>query len=233
MITFHHANTSDSRAAKLRIAHLCVLKTIVIHVSCLEPHLTLTTSQSSLSLISSTSPIFPTVSPLDTSPMILGSQTPCDVPRQSAGSTQIPPLTGCEPKSFENKVFDTEAIEPEDLEPRRIELDRNGTDPYPSQERCVRNSITEDMDESGKVGAEMFCFQSQMHSNCDSAESTADPDLEKRETTKNAGFTTENASREDCESYRVPIAPGKPAAFFSIKKRRTRKPIQEFCFQKR
>ena len=77
---------------------------------------------------------------------------------KKGGSTQIPSLTGCEPKSFENKVFDTEAIEPEDLEPRRIELDRNGTDPYPSQERCVRNSITEDMDESGKVGAEMSHF---------------------------------------------------------------------------
>ena len=37
MITFHHANTRGSRAAKLRIAHLCVPKTIVIHVSCLIP----------------------------------------------------------------------------------------------------------------------------------------------------------------------------------------------------
>ena len=37
MITFHHANTRGSRAAKLRIAHLCVPKTIVIHVSCLVP----------------------------------------------------------------------------------------------------------------------------------------------------------------------------------------------------
>ena len=35
MITFHHANTRGLRAAKLRIAHLCVLETIVIHVSCL------------------------------------------------------------------------------------------------------------------------------------------------------------------------------------------------------
>ena len=37
MITFHHANTRGSRAARLRIAHLCVLRTIVIHVSCLVP----------------------------------------------------------------------------------------------------------------------------------------------------------------------------------------------------
>ena len=35
MITFHHVNTRGSRAAKLRIAHLRVPKTSVIHVSCL------------------------------------------------------------------------------------------------------------------------------------------------------------------------------------------------------
>ena len=53
MITCHHANTHGSRST---IAHLCVSKTIVIHVSCLGPlpHLTLTTSTSSLSPISST-----------------------------------------------------------------------------------------------------------------------------------------------------------------------------------
>ena len=103
----------------------------------------------------------------------------CDVPRQSGRSTQIPSLTGYEPKSVENKAFDTEAIEPEDLEPRRTELDRNlETDPYQSQERFLRNSISEDMDEFGKVRAEMSYLQSQMHSDCDSAESTADSDLE-------------------------------------------------------
>ena len=37
MVTFHHANTRGSRAAKLRIAHLGVPETIVIHVSCLIP----------------------------------------------------------------------------------------------------------------------------------------------------------------------------------------------------
>ena len=37
MITFHHANTRGSRAGRLRIAHLCVPKTSVIHVSCLIP----------------------------------------------------------------------------------------------------------------------------------------------------------------------------------------------------
>ena len=57
------------------------------------PHLTLTTCTSSLSPMSSTSPIFPTVSPSQTSPMILNPHIPCDVPRQSGGSTQIPSLT--------------------------------------------------------------------------------------------------------------------------------------------
>ena len=57
-------------------------------------------------------------------------------------------LTGSEPKSVEIKVIETEAIEPADLEPRRIELDRNlGTDPYQLQERFMRNSITEDVDD--------------------------------------------------------------------------------------
>ena len=37
IITFHHANMCGSRAAKLRIAHLCVLKAIAIRVSCLTP----------------------------------------------------------------------------------------------------------------------------------------------------------------------------------------------------
>ena len=71
MITFHHANTRGSRAGRLRIAHLCVLRIIVIHMSCFIPlpHLTLTTSASSLSPIPSTSPFFPTVSPSHTSPM--------------------------------------------------------------------------------------------------------------------------------------------------------------------
>ena len=101
MITFHHANTRGSRAAKLRIAHLCVLKNNC-HPRVMSrplPHLTLTTSTSSLSPIPSTSSIFPMVSPLQTSPMILDPHIPCDVPRQSGGSAQIPSLTGYEPKS--------------------------------------------------------------------------------------------------------------------------------------
>ena len=126
--------------------------------------------------------------------MILDPFIPCDVRRQSGGSTQVPSPTGYEPKSVEIKAFDTEAIEPEDLEPSRIELDRNlGTDPYQRQLRFMRNSIAEDMDEFGKVGAEMSFLQSQMHSDYDSAESIADSDLEDGDQRKNAGFTTVQA----------------------------------------
>ena len=74
------------------------------------PHLTLTTSTSSLS---PTSPIFQSSS--STHPSLL-SHDPYTLrdSRQSGGSTQIPSLTGYEPK----------VIEPEEIEPRRIELDR-------------------------------------------------------------------------------------------------------------
>ena len=93
MVTFHHANTRGSRAAKLRIAHLYVLDCHPRVMSRSLPHLTLTTSTSSLSPISSTSLIFPTVSLLHTGLVILDPYTPCDVPRQSGGSTQVPSLT--------------------------------------------------------------------------------------------------------------------------------------------
>ena len=129
------------------------------------PHLTLTTSTSSVSPISSISPIFPTVSPSQTSPMILNPYIPCDVPRLSGGSTQIPSLVGYETKSVEIKAIDAEAIEPDDLEPRRTELGRNlWPDLYQRQERFMRNSVTGDVDEFGKVGAEMSYLQSQRHS---------------------------------------------------------------------
>ena len=55
----YHRCGDPGLSAMLRIAHLCVLKSSVIHVTCL----TLTTSTSSLSPISPTSPTFPTVSP--------------------------------------------------------------------------------------------------------------------------------------------------------------------------
>ena len=131
------------------------------------PHLTLTTSTCSLS---PTSPIFPTISPAHTGPSVHDEYLPCDVPRQSGGSTHIPSVTGYQPK-----LIETEAIELEDLEPRKIELGWNlGTDPYQIQERFTRKSLTEDMDEFRKVCANMSYFQSQMHFDYDSAESIAD-----------------------------------------------------------
>ena len=74
----------------------------------------------------------------------------------------------------------------------------------------MRNSLSEDMDEFGKVGVEMSHLQSQMHSDYDSAESTADSDL--GELRKMLASPLKMQSREDCESSRMPIAPGKLAA---------------------
>ena len=117
------------------------------------------------------------------------------------------------PKSTETKLIETDAIEPEDLEPRKIQLDMNlGTDPYRIQERSMgaisKNPISEDMDEFGKVGAEMSYLQSQMHSDHDSAESIADSDLEDGELRRMLASPLYMQSREDCESSRMPIAPG-------------------------
>ena len=175
MITFHHA--------WLKIAPLCVPKIVVVRVSGPRslPHLTLTTRTRPLS---PTSPIFPTFPPSHPRPLAPDAYLPCDGPRQSGGSTQIPSLTSYAPK----------VIEPADLEPRRIELDRNlGTDPYQTQQRILGenflNPIAEDVDEFGKVGVEMSCIQSQMHSDYDSAESIADSDLEDGELRKMVAFT--------------------------------------------
>ena len=172
MITFHHANTRGSRLHIFVSQNICHVRVMSRSL----PHLTQTTGTSSLS---PTSPIFPTISPTHTRSLAHDPYLPCDVPRQSGGSTQIPSRTGYEPK----------VIEPEDFETRRIELDRNlGTDPYQIQERFVRNNyqnpIAEDVDEFGKVGVEMSYIQSQMHSEQDSAESIADSDLEDEELRK-------------------------------------------------
>ena len=189
MITFHLANTRGSRAAMLGSAHLCVPKLIVIHVSCLTPCRTwhwppaqVLSQPFHLPLLSFRQ------SHQHTRSMVLDPYLPCDVPRQSGGSTQIPIITSYEPKVIETKVIETnviesEAIEPEDLKPRKIELDRNlGTDPYQIKENFLRdnyqNPIAEDVEGFGKVGAEKSYVWTQMHSDYDSAESIADSDLE-------------------------------------------------------
>ena len=71
----------------------------------------------------------------------------------------------------------------------------------------MRRSITDHMDEFGKVGAETSYLQSQMHSDYDSAESIADSDLEDGEQRKMLASPLHMQSREDCESSRMPIAP--------------------------
>ena len=138
---------------------------------------------------------------------------PANGPQQSGGSTQFPSLTGYEPKSVESKDIDTEAISPEDLEPRRIELDRNfGTGPHQIHERFVRSSLTHDMEEFRKFGAGVSYFQSQMHSEYDSAESIADSDLEGGELRKMLVSPLCLQNREDYASSRKPIATVKLAA---------------------
>ena len=76
-----------------------------------------------------------------------------------------------------------------------------------------QNPIAEDMDEFGKVGAEMSYIQSQMHSVYDSAESIADSDLlEDGELRKMLASPLYMQDRGDCKSSRIPTASGKPAA---------------------
>ena len=76
----------------------------------------------------------------------------------------------------------------------------------------VRSSLTGDLDEFGKVGADTSYLQSQMHSGYDSAESIADSDLEDGELRKMLASPLYLQNREDYESSRMPIATGKPAA---------------------
>ena len=165
------------------------------------PHLTPSTITSS-----------PTIPPTRTRPLAHDEYLPCDVPPQSGGSTQIPSPSGYGPK-----LIEAEAIELEDLETGNIELERDlGTDPCQIHERLTRsdfqNPITEDMDEFGKVGAAMSYIQSQMYSDCDSAESTADSDLEDGELRQMLASPLFLQSREDCESSRMPTARVKFAA---------------------
>ena len=53
-----------------------------------------------------------------------------------------------------------------------------------------------------------------MHSDYDSAESITDSDLEDGELRKMLASALYMQNRKDCESSRMPIAPGKPAALF-------------------
>ena len=225
------------------------------------PHLTLTTSTSSLPF---TSPIFPTTSPTHTRPSVHDEYFPCDGPRQGGRSTQIPSLTGYEPK----------LIEPEDLEPRRIELDRNlGTDPYQVQERFVRDNYQ-------NLSLKIWRDLEKLVSICPMSNHRCIPIMTQRRALQTRILKMENyekvlasplyvQGRENCNSSRIPTAPVKLSAtiqerevsakrtqadrrekldvkFISgtesigeiccnvfIGKRRTEKSIQQFHFQKR
>ena len=80
------------------------------------------------------------------------------------------------------------------------------------------NPIAEDTDEFGKVGAEMSCIQSQMHSGYDAAESIADSDLEDGELRKMRASPLKIQDREDCKTPRKPTASGKPEAVIKQKR---------------
>ena len=182
MITCHHANTRGSRAHIFVSQSSCHTRVMSRSL----PHLTLTTSTRALSL---TSPVFPSFPPSHPSPVVHDPYLPCEDPRQGGGSTQIPSPTGYDPK----------VIELEDLEPRRIELG----DYY-------QNPLAEHMEEFGKVGGETsYLLQSQMHSECDSAESIADSDLEDGELRNMLASPLFLREREDNSgSSRRPTASG-------------------------
>ena len=82
----------------------------------------------------------------------------------------------------------------------------------------MRNSLTEDLDEFGKVGAETSYLQSQRHSDYDSAESTGDSDLEDGELRKMRASPLYMQSREDFESSRMTVALWKLAALHCYRK---------------
>ena len=92
MITFHPANTRGSRAGRLRIAHRCVLKQLssTCHVSLLAAPDTDHKHKFSLIYLTYLSDDLPNT---HTRPSVHDPYLPCDVPRQSGGSTQIPSLT--------------------------------------------------------------------------------------------------------------------------------------------
>ena len=72
--------------------------------------------------------------------------------------------------------------------------------------------IAEDMEGFGKVAFDMSYVQSQMHSDHDSAESIADSDLEDGELQKVLASPLYVQGRENCNSSRIPTAPGKLSA---------------------
>ena len=162
MITIHNANTRGSRAAKLRIADLCVPKTSVIHVSRLIPCRTWHWQQ---------------------------AQVLCHLPllsfRQSHQHTQdlwytihicLAKFHGRVADQHKSHVLQVMSPNPNRLSPKTSRPKRSSLNfsspeelsltgiPYQKQERCTRNSLAEGVDEFGKVGSVTSHLESQMHS---------------------------------------------------------------------
>ena len=118
----------------------------------------------------------------------------CNDQQQIGGNPRHTTPTSYEPKSLETNLIETGAYSEdyEDLEPERIEPDKSlQTDLYQFyeiQKRFMEEDhqapITEEVGEFGKIGDEQSYIQSQMHFDCDSAESVADSDFEDGELRK-------------------------------------------------
>ena len=214
MITFHHANTRGSRAGRLRIAHICVPKTSVIHVSCLVRCRTWHWPQAQ-------------VLSHPSHPLLLSF-------RQSHQHTQdLWYSIHIYPAMFHDRVADqhethlSQVMSPRRLRPNRDRsdrawrlrakntwaLDRNlGTNLRQTPERILgddyQNPIIEDTEDTGTAGADTSHLQSQMHSNYDSAESIADSDLEDGKRRKMTASLLYRHGRGDCKSSRVPLHRG-------------------------
>ena len=118
----------------------------------------------------------------------------CYDQQQIGGKPRHTTPTGYEPKALETKIIETGSYseDPEETEPQRVEPDESlQTDLcqlYEKQERFMEEDhqalITEEVGELGEIGDKQSCIQSQMHFDYDSAESTADSDLEDGELRK-------------------------------------------------
>ena len=135
------------------------------------PHLTLTTSTSSLS---TTSPIIPSSSPTLPDLLTHDPYLPCEDSRRSGGTKKFPSPAGYEPKRTEHD---------RNLEVGHQDLSIMGDD-------YQNPPITEDVDEFEKTGVKsLSCIQSQMHSDYDSVEKHCRLGPRRWTIAKNAGFT--------------------------------------------
>ena len=117
MITFHHANTRGSRLHIFVPQNSCHPHVMSRSL----PHLTLTTSTSSLTYLTYLSDV------LSLTPESFAARSVFTLRRFTAEwRINTNPIS--------HRLYEPKVIEPEDLELGRIELDRNlGTDPYQTQ----------------------------------------------------------------------------------------------------